>query len=285
MNRVLSIQSHVAYGYVGNKVATFALQRLGCDVISINTVQFSNHTGYGSWQGDIMSNQHVQSVVDGVQERDVFDSIDAVLSGYMGDPGLGEVIVNTVDKVRQQNPETIYCCDPVIGDVGRGVFVKPETAAFIKDKAIGLADIATPNQFELEFLTGEKVDDVISAMYACQKLHALGPKIIVVTSLQNKDTPDDSIEMLLSTQDGFWKISTPKLEFDLSPNGAGDAVSAIFLAKYLESKDPVLALEHVTSAVYGIFEQTQQQQTRELQLVRAQDQIVSPSTNYGAKKL
>ena len=144
---ILSIQSHVAYGYVGNRAATFPLQRLGFDVWAVNTVQFSNHTGYGAWQGEVFSPAHVRSIVDGIAERGVMGQCDALLSGYLGDPALGEVVVEAAERVRAANPAAVWACDPVMGDVGRGFFVRPGIPELFRDRIVPMADVIAPNQF------------------------------------------------------------------------------------------------------------------------------------------
>jgi len=121
---VLSIQSWVAYGHVGNASAVFPMQRLGCEVWAIHTVQFSNHTGYGAWKGRVFDGPMVEEIVDGMADRGVLSACDAVLSGYMGSADIGAAILSTVARVKAGNPAALYCCDPVIGDVGRGVFVR-----------------------------------------------------------------------------------------------------------------------------------------------------------------
>src|SRR3954467_3324945 len=154
MVAVLSIQSHVAYGHVGNSSAVFPLQRRGIEVWPVHTVQFSNHTGYGGWRGPGFDGGVVNEVVDGIADRGVLGTCDAVLSGYLGSPDIGQAVVDTVAKVRAANPAALYCCDPVIGDVGRGVFVRPGIPELLRDVVVPVADIVTPNHFELDFLSG-----------------------------------------------------------------------------------------------------------------------------------
>ena len=289
MKKILSIQSHVAYGYVGNRSAVFPLQRLGVDVSAINTVQFSNHTGYGDFTGDIFPADHIQDIIEGLQKRRPLGEFNALLSGYMGSQELGEVIVKTVKKAKQENPSLLYCCDPVIGDIGRGVFVQPKVARFIKEHAICVADIITPNQYELCYLADSDFDetetlpDIIGlsdVIEYCKTLHKVGPKVILVTSLTQKDASPDTIEMLVSTPDGAWVVHMPRLNLGLAPNGAGDVVTAIFLAKYLETEDPVAALQHCAGAIYAVFKATKAAGTRELQIIAAQDEIVQPSNTF-----
>lgn len=279
MRSILSIQSHVAYGYVGNRAAVFPLQRLGYDVHAVNTVQFSNHTGYGHWTGEVFTPEHIRAVIDGMDERGALQC-DAVLSGYMGADTLGQVIVDTVARVRQIRPEALYCCDPVIGDVGRGIFVRPGIPEFMKAVAVPAADIITPNQFELTYLTGHAIATLADALAAAAAARALGPKVVLVTSLVRSDAPADTIEMLVDTAEGSWLVSTPRLPLEPSPNGAGDCVAALFLAKYLESRDPDVALAHTAGAIYSVFDATWRAGTRELALIPAQNELVRPSRSF-----
>ena len=157
---ILSIQSSVAYGHVGNSAAVFPLQRMGLEVWPVNTVHFSNHTGYGQWRGSVLAAEDVVAIIRGIEDRGVLPDCDAVLSGYMGDASLGEVVVEAVGRIKRLNPKAVYCCDPVMGDAGRGFFVRPGIPEFIKEVAVPAADVITPNQFELEFLTGMEVRDL-----------------------------------------------------------------------------------------------------------------------------
>lgn len=285
MKTVLSIQSHVAYGCVGNRAAVFALQRLGCEVVAVNTVQFSNHTGYGAWRGAVFGSDHIADVLDGIEERGVFPSCHAVLSGYMGDASLGHGVLEAARRVRAANPRAIYCCDPVMGDVGRGVFVRPGIPEFMREHAIPAADIATPNQFELELLAGRPVRTLEDALAATADLRALGPRVVLVTSLAREGGRDDMIEMLVDGADGSWLVATPKLPLDPPPNGAGDAVAALFLAHYLRSFESPRALEHAAAGIYAIFLATRRYHARELQMVAAQEEFVQPTHLFPAERL
>src|SRR3712207_4032257 len=195
---VLSIQSHVAYGHVGNAAAAFPMQRLGVEVWPVHTVQFSNHTGYGAWTGRVFDGAAIAELVEGIAARGVLSRCDGVLSGYMGAPDIGAAILSAVARVREANPQALYCCDPVIGDVGRGVFVRPGIPEFMRERAVPAADIVTPNQFELDYLSGREVRTVGDLTSAVRDVHELGPRVILVTSLKVEDTPDDAIDLLVS---------------------------------------------------------------------------------------
>src|SRR5688500_13173311 len=245
---ILSIQSHVAYGHVGNASAVFPMQRLGVEVWPIHTVQFSNHTGYGAWKGRVFDAAMIGEVVEGIAERGVLGRCDGVISGYMGAAEIGEAILAAVARVRAANGNARYCCDPVIGDVGRGVFVRPGIPEFLRDRALPAADIATPNQFELEWLSGGAIGSLAEAKAAVVRLQASGPRCVLVTSLHIEDTPADSVELLAAEAGSFWRLRTPMLR--LSVNGAGDAIAALFLFHRLRSGSAAEALSAAASAVY-----------------------------------
>ncbi len=283
---ILSIQSWVAYGHVGNASAMFPLQRLGAEVWAVNTVQFSNHPGYGAWTGQVFEGTAVRDLVDGIAARGVLPSCDAVLSGYMGDPGIGDAILGAVIRVRAANPAALYCCDPVIGDHGSGVFVRPGIPELMRDQAVPAADILTPNQFELEHLTGLTINTLASARHAAAQLRAMmapgGPRIVLVTSLRTDDTPPDAVDMLAADTDGAHLLRTPLLP--ISVNGAGDAVAALFLFHYLRTRQAQAALEAAGSAIHGLLRRTAEAGSREILIVAAQDEFVSPSVWFRVQR-
>lgn len=278
---VLSVQSHVAYGYVGNRAAAFPLQRLGFDVWAVNTVQFSNHTGYGSWTGEVFSASHVRDVIKGIFERSSPATCDAILSGYLGDAELGEAILEAVAKVREVRSDALYICDPVMGDHGRGVFVRPGIPDFMRERAVPAADVVIPNHFELELLTSAEIRKLKDVVQAARELLSRGPKIAVITSLQHDETPENTIQMLGVSQEEAWLVSTPYLPLDPPPNGAGDAVSALFLAHYLRSgRSLPAALSRMASAIFEVISETCSAGTRELQFIAAQDRLVRPRQEF-----
>lgn len=285
VSSILSIQSHVAYGYVGNRSAVFPLQRLGHDVSAINTVQFSNHTGYGSFKGEVFSAEQILNVFTGIAERGILQNFDAVLSGYMGSTEVGSAILNAVIEVRKANPAAIFCCDPVMGDVGRGFFVKPGLPEFIRDEAMPMADILTPNQFELEYLVDQKIETLADALAATAKARALGPKIVLITSLTRNDGNSDQIEMLVDSDEGAFLAASPLIPFETLPNGAGDATSALFLHEYLRTKSPAQALTYALSAIYALLKATKEAGTRELAIISAQDVFANPPQLFTATQV
>jgi pyridoxine kinase len=280
---ILSIQSHVAYGHVGNSAAVFPLQRMGVEVWAVDTVQFSNHTGYGQWQGRVFDAGMIREVVGGIEKRGVLGECDGVLSGYMGGADIGTAILDAVATVKRANPSAKYCCDPVIGDVGRGIFVREGIPEFMREKAVPAADVITPNQFELAFLAGRECDTLATTCDAVRAVHDLGPRVCLVTSLHTEDTPEDSIDLMVSDGEIRFRLRTPKLP--LVVNGAGDAIAALFLAHYLREGKIDVALSRSASAIFGVLSKTAEAGAPEIQLVTAQQEIVEPSQVFEAEEL
>ena len=280
---LLSIQSSVAFGHVGNSAAVFPLQRLGIEAWAVNTVHFSNHTGYGEWRGPLLSEDDLRAVIQGVQERGVLDRVAAVLSGYQGAEEVGAVILDTVAQVKTVNPTAVYCCDPVMGDVGRGMFVRPGIPEYMRDRVVPAADVITPNHYELEFLAGREARTVSDVLDAVDAVRATGPSTVLVTSVLTDETPAGSVDVLAVSEEGAWSSRTPLLP--ITPNGCGDVTAAVFLAHLLRTGSAGSALQRVTSTVYGILEKTIEAGTREIQLVAAQDVIADPPERFVPTRL
>lgn len=280
---ILSIQSHVAFGHVGNASAVFPMQRLGVEVWPIHTVQFSNHTGYGAWKGRVFDGGMIEEVMEGIAERGVLPSCDGVLSGYMGSADIGHAILHSVERVRAANPKALYCCDPVMGDTGRGVFVRPGIPEFMREQAVPAADIVTPNQFELELLTDIEIRTIADAHRAVEALRDAGPKVVLVTSLVTDETPDDAIDLMAADARGAFRVRTPKL--DVSVNGAGDAIAALFFVHYLREESAAAALAKAAASIYGLLKRTKEAGSREILTVAAQDEFVTPTHQFVPEKL
>jgi pyridoxine kinase len=280
---VLSVQSSVAYGHVGNSAATFPLMRMGVEVWPVLTVHFSNHTGYPSWRGPVLPAVDVAEVIRGISDRGVLGQIDAVLSGYQGDPEVGNVILDAVAEVRRQNPEAIYCCDPVMGDVGRGFYVRDGIPALMRDRVVPAAQVVTPNQFELEALTGRPTSTASELLAAADAARELGPQTVLVTSAVFVDADPDTMAMVAVAGPGAWSVRTPRL--GRSFTGAGDLTAAVFLAHLLGTGDVETALASTAAAVFGVLQVTVDSGRSELALVQAQDELVHPSRQFGVTRL
>lgn len=281
---VLSIQSHVAFGHVGNAAAVLPLQLLGIQPVVVNTVQFSNHTGYGEFKGQVFPASHVGEVLDGLRGRGILQRCVAVLSGYLGDADTGEQILAAVAEIRRSQPEMCYLCDPVIGDTGRGVFVRPGIPDFLRDRAVPAATVITPNHFEFAYLHGAPVRTVDAAIAAARAMLGTparpGPRIIVITSFT--DGADDGALLTLGIDAvGAWAVSTPRVPLDPLPNGMGDVFSALLLGHLLQGMAFPDALSETVSALYALVARTVQGD-RDLPLVAAREQLVAPLERFPA---
>ncbi|WP_341579013.1 pyridoxal kinase PdxY [Microbacterium schleiferi] len=276
--KILSIQSAVAYGHVGNSAAVFPLQRIGVEVLPVYTVNFSNHTGYGAWRGPLISPADVAEVLTGIEERGVFPQIDAVLSGYQGSEGIGDVILDAVARVKAANPAAVYACDPVMGNAKSGCFVAPAIPVLLRERVVPAADIITPNQFELGILTGTEPADLESTLVSVDLARDMGPRTVLVTSVERPNAPEGTIEMLAVTDDGAWIVQTPRIP--MKANGSGDVTAALFTAHYGATGDAALALARTVSSVFDLLQNTYDSGERELQLIESQEAYAHPRMQF-----
>ncbi len=274
--KVLSVQSTVAYGRVGNAAATFPLQRLGHEVWPVATVNYSNHPGYGSHRGGVYHATDIAEILDELDRRGAFGRCDAILSGFLGAAATGPVLLNAVDRIKRANPKALYVLDPVIGDAERGVYVADGIAEFFRNEALDHADIVLPNPFELAQLTGRTIGNIDSAADAAASLLERGPAMVVVTGLRH----NNGITVLLVTPGEAWTVTTPIV--DIASYGAGDAFAALFLGAYFDFGDPRAAVSRAAGSLYGIFRTTQRLNEDSLALVPAQQEIVRPTERFDA---
>lgn len=280
---ILSIQSAVAYGSVGNAAAVFPLQRLGFEVWRVDTVLFSNHTGYGAWRGRAVEPALVAEITRGIEERGQFPRCDAVLSGYLGTTALGGVVLDTVARVKAANPHALYCCDPVMGDAGRGLFVHAELPPFFRTQALPHADFVTPNGFELATLAEMPVNTMEQARAAIARLLSRGPRLALVTSLAVEGIAAADAAMLAATSDAIFMVRTPRL--DMVANGAGDLTAALFLGQYLRERDPARALAATAAGVYAVLSETRRLGSEELSIVAAQEMLINPPQRFAVERV
>jgi len=282
--KILSIQSSVAYGHVGNSAAVFPLQRLGHEVWPVSTVHFSNHTGYGAWRGPLMSPDDVGAVITGIAERGVLSSCDAVLSGYQGGAGIAEVILSAVAQVKAANPAATYTCDPVMGNATSGCFVDPAIPPIIRERVVPMADVITPNQFELGFLTDTSPLSLADTLESADLARAMGPETVLVTSVFDGDAEtSETIGMLAVTGEGAWLVETPRLP--MKANGSGDITAAMFTAHLHETGSPAEALSRTASSVFAVLKATLESGERELRLIAAQDAIANPACEFEVRQV
>ena len=281
--KILSIQSSVAYGHVGNSAAVFPLQRLGHEVWPVLTVHFSNHTGYGAWRGPLLAPTDVADVIDGIDDSGVLGEVDAVLSGYQGDPAVGAVILDAVARVKKLNPDAVYCCDPVMGDVGRGMFVRPGIPEFMRDTVLQQANILTPNHFELDFLSGRTTTTLDEVLAAVDVVRDRGPRDVLVTSVLHDGLAENSLDVVAVSDEGAWAVTTPLLP--ITPNGGGDVTAALYLAHLLGTGSAPDALGRTVASVFAVLEATISAGSRELALVAAQDAIAQAPDTVEVRRL
>jgi len=281
--KVLSIQSAVAYGHVGNSAAVFPLQRIGVEVMPVYTVNFSNHTGYGAWRGPLISPDDVREVIDGIEDRGAFPNIDVVLSGYQGSEGIADVILDAVARIKAANPEAVYSCDPVMGNAKSGCFVAPAIPVLLRDRVIPAADVITPNQFELGYLTGTEPGSLETTLESVDLARATGPRTVLVTSVERPDREDDTIEMLAVDDHGAWIVQTPLLP--MKANGSGDVTAALFTAHYRRTGDAADSLARTASSVFDLLANTHDSGERELQLVESQESYAHPRMQFEVRQV
>ncbi|HVJ44253.1 MAG TPA: pyridoxal kinase [Dongiaceae bacterium] len=265
---ILSIQSQVVYGHVGNSAALFILQRLGHDTWSIPTTLFSNHLARPSWTGRVLHRDDIAALIDGLSQLGVLDRLDALVTGYLGDPGNVPIIAELIDKLRRGRPGFIYACDPVMGDDG-ALYVKPALADAIAAELVGRADILTPNQFELQRLSGMALGDQASTIAAAKALHDRhGIANVIATGVVDPAAPDE-IAALAATADGVWRASGRRIAVPAS--GAGDSFAALLLGHYLRHKNLPQALAAAVAGASAIFAATAAAHRDELAIIGSQE--------------
>lgn len=276
---ILSIQSAVAYGRVGNSAAMFPLETLGHTVWPVDTVSFSNHPAFGSWRGRVNDPVAIAEIIEGVAERGAFARCDAVLSGYLGAAATGEVVIDTVARVKRANPDALFVLDPVMGDESKGLYVSKGIPALFREKALGAADIALPNGFELGVLTDREVTGVADAVAAAGALRAMGPGLVVVTGIV--DGPN--IVTILVGDGPALAVTTPTI--DVPSHGAGDVFAALFLGHILDGGDAGDALGRAVSSIYAILRTTRKTAADALAIVAAREEILHPGERFTAQPL
>lgn len=283
MVKALSIQSSVSYGHVGNSAAVFPLQRIGVEVMPVYTVCFSNHTGYGSWRGPLMSGNDVRDIVTGIEERGGLEGVDFILSGYQGGNDIGDAILDSVARTKQHSPNALYACDPVLGNANSGCFVAPEVQELIRDRVVPNADLITPNQFELGFLTGTNPLTLEETLDSVERAREMGPKHVLVTSVARPERPEGTIEMIAVTGDHAWIVNTPHLP--MKANGSGDVTAALFTAHFVDSGNAADALAKTVSSVFDLLENTLNAEARELQLIESQEAYAHPRMQFAVQQI
>jgi pyridoxine kinase len=277
---VISIQSQVAYGHVGNSAAVFPLQLHGIDVVAVPTTLLSNRPGYPTIRGRVLEAELVADLLRGIEERGAVEHASMILSGYLGSAEIAAVVAGFVTRAKTLNPALRYACDPVLGDRDRGMFVRPEIPPLVRDRLLPLADVITPNHFEFEWLCGAEARTPDRAIAQARTLMARGPAMVVITSAELAGTPSDDIEMLAVERARAFRVRTPRLP--ISPNGTGDLFAALFAAARVRGQDMPDALAHAASAISAVLQHTAAAGTEEMRIVESADALVSPKRRFEA---
>jgi pyridoxine kinase len=297
---VISIQSQVAYGHVGNSAAIFPMQMHGIDVIAVPTTLLSNRPGYPTIRGRVLDARLVADLLLGIEERGALDASQMILSGYLGSPEIAAVVADFVARAKARNPALTYCCDPVLGDRDRGLFVHADIPPLVRGRLCRLADIITPNHFEFEWLCGAKAATIDEVIAQAQALMARGPSTILVTSAELADTPDGQVETLAVERSEerlkagsqalsragsralsrTWRVRTPKLP--ISPSGTGDLFAALFVSARVRGSDTPDALGHAASAIFAVLERTAARGTEEMRIVETAALLAHPKRRFDA---
>ena len=265
--RVLSIQSEVAYGHVGNSGARFALMRLGVETMSAPTVFFSNHPGHDGFRGKAFPADDLAELTQGLEERGFLKGVDAVITGYLGAPEQALVARDAALAVKRANPQAVYLLDPVFGD-DDGAYARPGVAEAMARHLLPLADIVTPNRFELASLTSRRIETAADARDAAR---LLGRPLVLATS-----TPvgEGLIGTLAVTPDAAWLVTTRRV--DSPPSGTGDLLAALFLGWRLKGGDVPDALASAVESVDEMIAATKAAGFAEMPLAAMQHHLVDP---------
>jgi pyridoxine kinase len=273
---VLSIQSDVVYGHVGNAAARFALQRLGHEVWAIPTVLLSSHAGYQNVGGESLSADLLRRLVDGLDANGWLGRCDAVISGYLGHADHADVVGDAVARVKHANPKAIYCLDPVFGDGGRA-YAKPGVAEAMARTLLPLADIVTPNAFELASLTSVAIRHAGDARDAARRL---GRPLVLATSVP---AGEGRVGTLAVAKKEAWLAVTPLL--GNAPHGAGDLLAALFVGHRLSGSSVREALAECAASVFNILAASVRAGAQEMLLIGKQNVIVQPPPDIIIEKL
>ncbi|XP_060530093.1 pyridoxal kinase [Cylas formicarius] len=287
--RVLSIQSHVVSGYVGNKSSVFPMQLLGFEVDIINSVQFSNHTGYKSVKGQVLTEKELSDLILGLSENDI-DHYTHLLTGYIGSPSFLREIINLYKQVKSKNPDVIYVCDPVMGDNGK-LYVPTELIPIYKNSIVPLADILTPNLFETELLTDMKINTVTDVWAAIKTLHERGCKTVVISSAELASAANKLCIFGSSVKSTPVKLTLEVIKLPALFTGSGDLFTALLMSfLHISNGNLKDSIEKTVAALQAVLTRTLDQfrgkelkpQNMELKLIQSRDDILNPKIVYRA---
>lgn len=274
---LISFSSKVVYGHVGHSAAKPLFERLGHMVWAIDTVTLAHHPGHGRAAGRVTPAEEIAALAGGLEALGLYSRCGGIVSGYLGSAANGRSVRDAVAKIKAANPGALFACDPVMGDRASGLYVAAELPRLFAEELLPLADIALPNAFELERLTGLPVKDAGTAMAAADRLRETGPKLVVVTGIEL----ERAICTMAVAREGAWAVKTPRLH--CRAHGTGDAFAALFLGHLWAGWPLVEALQAAVGGIYALIEATAG--AEELALISALDQAVRPSRSWRARRL
>jgi pyridoxine kinase len=275
---VISIQSQVAFGHVGNSAAVFPMQMHGIDVIAVPTTLLSNRPGYPTLRGRVLDAELVADLLRGIEERGALDDASVILSGYLGSAQIADVVADFVARAKHSNPNLHYVLDPVLGDRDRGLFVQADIPPLVRDRLCPLASIVTPNHFEFEWLAGASAATADQLIANAQAFLVSGPSTVIVTSAELADTPDGDIDTLAVERSRAFRVRTPRLP--INPNGTGDLFAALYTAARVLDEDTPEALAHAASGVFAVLERTAACGTTEMRIVESAGLLTRPPRRF-----
>ncbi|WPX97531.1 pyridoxal kinase [Candidatus Fokinia crypta] len=294
MHTILSFQSHVCYGYAGNSAATFIFQRYFLEPVIVHTVYFTNHTGYGKAFGRIIPHEDVNVILNGLWEMGFWQNISAIVSGYVGSETNGNALLEMIEKSTQCSLEIPIFIDPVMGDIGRGIFVKDDVVNFFRKNALKYADVITPNQFEAELLSEMKIRNIEDAKKVAMCLYKRmkgknNGKLIIIKSILH-DVGHELSNLMFDGSE-YFLITTKSYDFAMHdmriPGGFGDVFMALFSSNHIVTKDPISAFENATNIIFMITENTFKKKRKELDVINCQEEIgiLQRCNRFLAKKI
>lgn len=280
---IISIQSQVVHGHVGNSAAVFPMQHLGIPVTAVPTTLLSNHPHYPTMRGRVLDADLLRDLLLGVEERGLVDTCSILLTGYLGSAENGEVVAGFVERAKLRNPALRYCCDPVMGDADLGFFVDRDLPELFRQRLVPLADILTPNQFEFEELAGCVAPDAEALQSGIELLTEARATIVVVTGVGLGEASATRVETFAFHGSNAWKVSTPRLP--CRPAGTGDLFTALFVSALAQGAPVPVALETSVSATFAILVDTAAANRLEMPIVESRHELARQKRRFRAARL
>jgi len=275
---VISVQSHVSSGHVGNAAAVYPLRRLDHVVCPVHTTLLAHHPGHGALRGEIVAPASVRAVLDGLAAHGVFADCRALLSGYLGSAETGAAVADAWDAIRRARPDALYCCMPVMGDAREGLYVTPDIPALFREVLVPRAGAVVANAFEAGVLSGIDVRDADTAAAAAAVIAAGGPDTVIVTSVPLDEDGLIGNVMLNGKEGHFFPVS----EREIAAKGTGDFLAAVWLAILLRGGDPAAAFGEALGVTQDAVARAQTAALPELPIVETIDDYCAHGLPEGA---